>query len=106
MLQVIRLSTSKRPKICEPKSQQFQNWFSVYWTLVRPYQLSPQFTSSIMVGSYFGHEAVVKLLLETGKVDPESKDKEYGQTPLSWAVRNGHKAVVKLLLEKGARELI
>jgi ankyrin repeat protein len=31
-----------------------------------------------------GHEAVVKLLLETGKVDVDSKDK-YGQTPLSWA---------------------
>ena len=40
-----------------------------------------------------GHEAVVKLLLETGKVDVESKDK-YGQTPLSWAAVRGHDAVV------------
>jgi ankyrin repeat domain-containing protein 50 len=48
-----------------------------------------------------GHEAVVKLLLETGKADVDSKDTEDGRTPLSWAARSGHKAVVKLLLETG-----
>jgi ankyrin repeat protein len=47
-----------------------------------------------------GYEAVVKLLLETGKVDADSKDED-GQTPLSWAAQNGHEAVVKLLLETG-----
>ncbi|KAL8378532.1 hypothetical protein RB599_008374 [Gaeumannomyces hyphopodioides] len=47
-----------------------------------------------------GHEAVVKLLFETGRVDVESKD-EYGRTPLRWAAQNGYKAVVKLLLETG-----
>ncbi|KAI9861740.1 MAG: hypothetical protein M1813_005089 [Trichoglossum hirsutum] len=44
-----------------------------------------------------GHEAVVKLLLATEKIDPDSKDNN-GQTPLSQAARNGHEAVVKLLL--------
>ncbi|KAI0455693.1 hypothetical protein F5B21DRAFT_178737 [Xylaria acuta] len=48
-----------------------------------------------------GHEAVVQLLLNTGKVDVDSKDNEYGQTPLSWAAENGHKAVVQLLLNTG-----
>ena len=43
-----------------------------------------------------GHEAVVKLLLETGKVNTESKN-QFGETPLSWAAKNGHEAVVKLL---------
>ena len=43
-----------------------------------------------------GHEAVVKLLLATGKVEVDSKD-EYGLTPLSYAARNGHEVVVKLL---------
>ena len=43
-----------------------------------------------------GHEAVVKLLVETGKVDVDSKDSD-GRTPLSWAAREGHEAVVKLL---------
>ena len=51
-----------------------------------------------------GHEGVVKLLLETGKVDPDSRD-EVGQTPLSWAARRGHEGVVKLLLETGRVDL-
>jgi ankyrin repeat domain-containing protein 50 len=50
----------------------------------------------------YGHEALVKLLLEKG-AELETKDEEYGQTPLSWAARNEHEAVVKLLLEKGAK---
>ena len=44
-----------------------------------------------------GREAVVKLLLATGKVDVDAKDNTYGRTPLSWAAGNGHEAVVKLL---------
>jgi hypothetical protein len=47
------------------------------------------------------YQAVVKLLLEKG-AELESKDEDYGRTPLSWAAGNGHEAVVKLLLEKGA----
>ena len=47
-----------------------------------------------------GHEAVVKLLLETGKVDAYLKDNG-GLTPLSWAAKNGHEAVIKQLLETG-----
>ncbi|KAH0565547.1 hypothetical protein GP486_001060 [Trichoglossum hirsutum] len=45
-----------------------------------------------------GHEAVVKLLLATEKVDVDSKNSRWGRTPLSWAAENGHEAVVKLLL--------
>jgi ankyrin repeat protein len=48
-----------------------------------------------------GHEGVVKLLLNTGKVDVDSKVTKYSQTPLSWAARNGHESVVKLLLSTG-----
>jgi len=43
-----------------------------------------------------GHEAVVKLLLATGKVDVNSKEDDNGRTPLPWAAENGHEAVVKL----------
>ena len=42
----------------------------------------------------------MKLLLAKDGVDPDSKDDEYGQTPLSWAAENGHEAVVRLLLAK------
>ena len=83
--------------ICDTQGQPFRNWFYIYWTLVHRYGSTPQFTNSIMVGSYFGHESVVELLLATGKVDVDSKDSSYGQTPLSWAAEGGHEAVVKLL---------
>lgn len=49
----------------------------------------------------YGHEAMVKLLLEHG-VKPDSKDAGYGRTPLSWAARNRFDAIVRLLLEQGA----
>jgi ankyrin repeat protein len=47
-----------------------------------------------------GHEAIVKQLLDTGKVDVDPKD-NYGLTPLSWAAENGHAATVKQLLDTG-----
>lgn len=47
-----------------------------------------------------GHEAVVKLLLDTGKVDVNLQGSK-GWTPLSLAASNGNEGVVKLLLETG-----
>jgi hypothetical protein len=44
-----------------------------------------------------GHEAVIRLLLESGKVDVNMKD-DYSRTPLWWAAKNGHEAIVGLLL--------
>jgi vacuolar protein sorting-associated protein 13A/C len=40
----------------------------------------------------------LQLLLQSGKVDVNSKDKS-GRTPLSWAVKEGHWPVVGLLLD-------
>ncbi|KAF1995099.1 ankyrin, partial [Amniculicola lignicola CBS 123094] len=57
-------------------------------------------TAAFFGSPWSGHDVVVKLLLDTGKVDPDLKDK-YGWTPLSRAAWNGHKAVVKLLLDTG-----
>jgi ankyrin repeat protein len=48
-----------------------------------------------------GHEAVVKLLLNTGKVNIDVKDKD-GLILLLYTTKNGYKAVVKLLLNRGA----
>jgi ankyrin repeat protein len=87
--------------ICDTQSPLFRKWFYVYWSTVFPYISTPNFINSIMVGSYFGHEAVVKWLLEAGNAEVDSEESEYGRTPLLWAARNGHKAVVKLLLETG-----
>ncbi|UKZ72900.1 hypothetical protein TrVFT333_000537 [Trichoderma virens FT-333] len=47
-----------------------------------------------------GHEDIVKLLLATGQVDPDSCDKR-GGTPILYAAKNGHESVVNLLLETG-----
>ncbi|RYP32296.1 hypothetical protein DL767_005271 [Monosporascus sp. MG133] len=47
-----------------------------------------------------GHEAMVKLLLSTGKVDPDAKNNS-GRTPLILAVKNGDEAMIKLLLDTG-----
>ncbi|ELQ32321.1 hypothetical protein OOU_Y34scaffold01189g3 [Pyricularia oryzae Y34] len=44
--------------------------------------------------SYFGHKGVVRVLLDTGKVDVDAKDGD-GLTPLSWAAAGGHKTVVR-----------
>jgi hypothetical protein len=48
------------------------------------------------------YDAVIKLLLDKERVDPDSKDAKYGGRPLWRAAANGHEAVVKLLVEKGA----
>src|SRR5205814_439592 len=61
-----------------------------------------QSCSSLHIAAYVGiHEVLLGLLL--AGVAVESKDSDFGQTPLSWAAENGHEAVVKLLLEKGAQ---
>lgn len=57
--------------------------------------------TDLTIASYFGHDAIVRLCLDNG-AEVDSKDSEYGRTPLSWASKNGHKAVVPLLLDKGA----
>ena len=85
-------------KICGPDSKSCLVWFKIFWTY-QGYEYSECFPP-IMIASFFGHEAVVRLLLETGKVDPDSKDYT-GKTPLSWAARGGHEAIVRLLLETG-----
>ncbi|EJT68836.1 hypothetical protein GGTG_13589 [Gaeumannomyces tritici R3-111a-1] len=86
-------------RVCDPNSKCHSAWFDIYWQLEM--QSSYSGFTNLIIASYFGHEAVVKLLLDTGKVDVDSKDDEYGQTPLSWAALNGHEAVVKLLFDTG-----
>ena len=57
--------------------------------------------AALLKSAKIGDAIVVKQLLETGKVDVNSKEIMSGQTPLSWAAMNGHEDVVKLLLETG-----
>ncbi|UKZ89742.1 uncharacterized protein TrAFT101_004783 [Trichoderma asperellum] len=46
-----------------------------------------------------GHRDVVKLLLDTEKVDIHSEDK-YGGTPLRWALERGYYNIVQLMLPR------
>ncbi|KAH0565359.1 hypothetical protein GP486_001242 [Trichoglossum hirsutum] len=87
-------------EICDSRSRRFLTWFRIYCTTI--YRLHPRGFTDLMIGSYFGHDVIVELLLEKG-ADLEPRDKAFGLTPLLWAAKNGHDAVVKLLLENGAR---
>ena len=87
-------------RICDPDSRGCSTWFEIYWKSAL--QKSPKPFTSLTISSYFGHEAVVKLLLETSKAGVDWKDKR-GWMPLSWAVEEGHEAVVELLLRAGAK---
>ncbi|KAI9862582.1 MAG: hypothetical protein M1813_004434, partial [Trichoglossum hirsutum] len=84
--------------LCETGSKRYKTWSAIYASNTYWF---PRSAGPLTVASYFGLEVVVKLLLETGKVDVDWKDNYYDQTPLSWAAGNGHEAVVKLLLETG-----
>lgn len=59
----------------------------------------PSSITSITVASYFGHDAMLKLLLKEHDMRANSKD-AFDQSPLSWAERNGHKATVQVLLKR------
>nr|CEG03910.1 unnamed protein product [Fusarium acuminatum CS5907] len=86
-------------RICDPGSKSYSLWFRMYWKTAS--MTTTEYFTNLMVASYYGHRAVVKLLLEQG-AEVEAQDNDYGQTPLSLAAANGHEAAVGLLLEHGA----
>jgi hypothetical protein len=86
-------------KICEADSKSFSTWFDIYLEREAYLSITGPFPT-IMTTSYFGHEAVVKLLLDTSKVNVNLGNMT-SRTPLSWAAGNGHEAVVRLLLDTG-----
>ncbi|KAK2052295.1 hypothetical protein LY76DRAFT_526977, partial [Colletotrichum caudatum] len=47
-----------------------------------------------------GHVEVVRFLLATNTVDPNSRDR-FDRTPIWWARRHGHREIAQLLLESG-----
>ncbi|KAL3954501.1 hypothetical protein ACCO45_010064 [Purpureocillium lilacinum] len=49
-----------------------------------------------------GYAGVVKVLLAQRDTNPDFKDAEFGETPLSQAAMNGHEAFVRLLVDNGA----
>lgn len=57
--------------------------------------------SLLFLAAWDGHEVIVQLLLETGRVDVDSKVLDDSRVPLSLAALKGREAVVKMLLETG-----
>ncbi|KAL7917246.1 hypothetical protein ACQKWADRAFT_307277 [Trichoderma austrokoningii] len=65
---------------------------------------SPSFyrkPTDLMIVSYFGLYAVVKLLIVDNAANIEAKD-TVGRTSLFWAAVGGHERVIELLIEQGA----
>ncbi|KAK6531048.1 hypothetical protein TWF281_007875 [Arthrobotrys megalospora] len=55
--------------------------------------------SGLHVAAFFGiHVEVVKLLIDAGRVDVDSKDAKR-RTPLSWAAEKGHVEIAKFLID-------
>ncbi|KAL2785016.1 ankyrin repeat-containing domain protein [Aspergillus keveii] len=65
----------------------------------------PPYGTPLCVAAYLGHEAVVKLFLETGKCDPNAWTADDGSTPLHLAAMNCHEAVMRLLLQTASLDL-
>ncbi|RBR24095.1 uncharacterized protein FIESC28_03094 [Fusarium coffeatum] len=85
-------------RICDTGSKSCLVWFSIYWEAT--YMRSAPCFTDLMIASYYGHRAIVKLLIDKGaKIEAEDG---HGRTPLWWAACNGHETTVKLLLDKGA----
>ncbi|KAH8803357.1 hypothetical protein F5884DRAFT_847191 [Xylogone sp. PMI_703] len=85
-------------RISDVNSRSYSVWSGIYW---KQYAFAKYaFSTNIGLSSYFGHEALVKVLLKRG-ADIESKDFD-GKTPLLRAAIEGDKTVVELLLKNGA----
>ena len=52
----------------------------------------------LMWAAKYGHEEVVKLLLQQKHTQPDMLDTQHGRTALSWAAGNGNEGVVRLFL--------
>jgi ankyrin repeat protein len=70
---------------------------------INPHSVDRSDRTPLSWASAKGHEATVRLLIESGKVGNASlrqRDKS-GRTPLSWAAESGHETVVGQLLKSG-----
>lgn len=85
-------------KLCNANSRLCECWLSVFWKKTSNTTFPEQFTT-LMVVSYFGLDAMVKIVLSPITNDDElnARDGTYGRSALSWAAGNGFDDVVKLL---------
>lgn len=90
--------------ICDTTSNGCLTWFRVYWRDNPDWahifsDSSPLNFTKLMIASYLGLEAIVKLELKMPEVNIEYVDTCYQRTALSWASENGFGGVVKQLIK-------
>ncbi|KAL5089260.1 hypothetical protein Trisim1_005823 [Trichoderma cf. simile WF8] len=85
-------------KLCNVDSRLCKRWLSTFWKKTSNKTFPEKFTT-LMVVSYFGLDAMVKIILSIIADDNElnARDGTYGRSALSWAAGNGFDDVVKLL---------
>ncbi|ETR97107.1 ankyrin, partial [Trichoderma reesei RUT C-30] len=83
-------------RICD-SSVRVPTWFRIYWTKTQT--KFPENFTTLMIGSYFGFESVVRLQLRLYDIAINSVDGTYGRSALSWASENGFDAIVNLLIK-------
>ena len=79
---------------CDKESRRFTTWYES-WSEQEPDHFPP-----LILASAFGHDAIVKQLLEQG-VEVDCRNRS-GITPLISAARYGHENVVSSLIKAGA----
>ncbi|PKK53030.1 hypothetical protein CI102_1705, partial [Trichoderma harzianum] len=85
-------------RICDVNSTICMDWLSIFWEKKSNTNLPSKLTT-LMVVSYFGLDAMVKMILSNMGNDKElnAQDGTYERSALSWAAGNGFDDVVKLL---------
>jgi ankyrin repeat protein len=94
--QVLKMGSKARARLIYKYEPVMENGHNTHKRCVK----LPGKDGPLSLAAENGLEVVVKMLLETGMANVESKNSN-GQTPLSLAAQNGHEAVVKMLLETG-----
>ena len=87
-------------KICDTRSNRFWKWspaYSLYFS--RVYLKRNKNFSNLLVASYCGLDALVKLILEKDVIELKSRDHQ-GDTPLLLAAHRGFSKVIELLLKR------
>ncbi|KAL7907738.1 ankyrin repeat-containing domain protein [Trichoderma velutinum] len=85
-------------QICDVNSRICKAWLWVFWKRKLNTTFPKQFTA-LMIVSYFGLDAMVKMMLSNMADDTglNAQDWTYKRSALSWAAGNGFDDVVKLL---------
>ncbi|KAK6543557.1 hypothetical protein TWF694_000301 [Orbilia ellipsospora] len=95
----IELEAYELPRImrlCDTDSKSCLTWLRIYWASTNT--SFPDGFTSLMVASYFGLAAIVKLLLRL-KPKINYRDSTYMRSALSWAAENGSDVIVRQLLK-------